>query len=156
MINLFEGKQVEILLVEDNLGDVELTREAFKQCKITNNISVARDGEEALDFLYKRNGFEDAITPDIIFLDLNIPKKDGKQVLAEIKEDSALKRTPVVILTSSKAERDVVKTYNLHANSYLIKPVNLEKFAEVVEAIGNFWFTVVVLPKKEDLLEKAG
>lgn len=148
----FNGKPVEILLVEDNPGDVELTREAFLQCKISNSIHVARDGEEALDFLYKRGDFAEAITPDIVLLDLNLPKKDGRQVLEEIKQDENLRRTPVVILTSSQAEKDVVKTYNLHANSYLIKPVNLQRFAEVVEAIENFWFTVVVLPPNENHL----
>lgn len=151
----FNGKPVEILLVEDNPGDVELTREAFKQSKINNNIHVAKDGEQALDFLRKQGTFTGVTTPDIVLLDLNLPKKDGRQVLEEVKHDETLRRIPVVIMTSSKSEQDVVKTYDLHANSYLIKPVNLEKFAEVVEAIENFWFTIVVLPDNAEPRQKA-
>ena len=151
----FNGKPVEILLVEDNPGDVELTREAFKQSKINNNIHVAKDGEQALDFLRKQGTFTGVTTPDIVLLDLNLPKKDGRHVLEEVKQDEALRRIPVVIMTSSKSEQDVVKTYDLHANSYLIKPVNLEKFAEVVEAIENFWFTIVVLPDNAEPRQKA-
>ncbi len=142
----FNGKPVEILLVEDNEGDIILTREAFKDSKIANNIMVVSDGEAAMCFLRKTNGYEDAITPDLILLDINIPKKDGKQVLQEIKEDAQLRVIPTVILTSSKSEQDIVKSYGLHANSYLIKPVDLEKFFEIVSAIENFWYTVVVLP----------
>ena len=141
-----KGRAVEILLVEDNPGDVVLTKQAFISAKIQNTLAVASDGEEALDYLHKRNGFEGVTTPDIVLLDLNMPKKDGKEVLAEIKKSEKLKRIPVVVMTSSKAEQDVVKTYDLHANSYLLKPVDMNEFARVVTAIENFWFTVVVLP----------
>lgn len=140
------NKPVEILLVEDNPGDVELTKIAFKKGKIANNISVAEDGERAMDFLHKRGDFIDAITPDIIFLDLNLPKKDGRQVLEEIKADEKLKLIPVCIMTSSSAERDVVQGYGLHANCYLIKPVGIEEFVTIVSAIENFWFSVVIYP----------
>ncbi|MFK8068471.1 MAG: response regulator [Gammaproteobacteria bacterium] len=141
-------KFAEILLVEDNPGDVLLTREAFSEAKIKNNIHVAADGEEALAFLKRQEGYENVATPDLILLDLNLPKLDGREVLQAIKRDENLRRIPVVILTSSKAEQDVLKTYDLHANSYLVKPVDLEKFVEVVNAIENFWFSVVVLPEK--------
>ena len=142
----FNGRPVEILVIEDNEGDILLTQEAFKAEKIRNNIHVALDGEKAIEFLRKDSEFSDAITPDIILLDLNLPKKDGRQVLKEIKEDNNLKRIPVVIMTSSKSDQDIDKAYKLHANSYMIKPVSLEKFSEVVSAIENFWFTIVVLP----------
>lgn len=139
-------RPVEILLVEDNPGDVVLTKKAFETSKISNNINVAKDGEIALSMLRKEEGYRDIITPDIVLLDLNLPKKDGREVLEEIKNDEALKKIPVVVLTSSKAERDILETYGLHANSYILKPVNLEKFAEVVKSIENFWFTIVVYP----------
>ena len=141
-----DAKPIEILLVEDNPGDVLLTKEAFIDAKICNNITVTRDGEACLAYLRQEDEYTDAIRPDIILLDLNIPKIDGREVLSRIKEDPDLKRIPVVILTSSKAEQDVLETYNLHANSYLVKPVDLVKFSEIVAAIENFWFTVVVLP----------
>jgi len=140
------ARPIEILLVEDNPGDVVLTREAFQDAKIANNITVVNDGEEALYYLNQEGKYSDAIRPDLVLLDLNLPKKDGREVLAGIKENALLKRIPVVIMTSSKAESDVVQTYNLHANSYLVKPVNLGSFAQIVETIENFWFTVVVLP----------
>ena len=143
-----EQKNVEILLVEDNEGDIILTREAFKAAKVTNTIHVARDGEEAMDFLHKRGNFEDAVTPDIILLDLNLPKKDGRQTLQEIKDDENLRRIPVVIMTSSKAEEDIVKTYNLHANCYVSKPVDMVAFINVVNAMEHFWFNIVTLPQK--------
>ena len=143
------GRPAEILLVEDNPGDVVLTKEAFAEAKISNNITVAKDGEEALDYLFKRNGYENATTPDLILLDLNMPKKDGREVLAEIKADENLKRVPVVILTSSQSEQDVAKTYDLHANCYVLKPIDLTKFANIVSAVENFWFSVVVLPPSE-------
>ena len=142
-------KPIEILLVEDNPGDVLLTKEAFNEGKIKNSIHVARDGEEALDFLYKRNGFEDAITPDMILLDLNLPRKDGKEVLEEIKGSEALCSIPVVILTSSSAETDIVRSYKLHANSYVVKPIDLSQFAEIVNAIEDFWFSIVILPSSD-------
>ena len=144
------GKSVEILLIEDNPGDIVLTREAFSDAKISNHIHVAKDGEEALEYLRKQNSYADAITPDIILLDLNLPKLNGHEVLAEIKEDKELRRIPVVVLTSSKAERDILDTCELHANSYIVKPVDLSKFMEVVSAIEHFWFTVVALPHEHD------
>jgi len=146
-----QPKIVEILLVEDNPGDVVLTKEAFADAKIHNNINVAPDGEEALKYLRREDEFADATVPDIILLDINLPKKDGREVLAEIKVDEVLRRIPVVVLTSSKAEQDVVDVYDLHANSYLVKPVNLEKFIDVVSAIESFWFSVVVLPTDDEV-----
>ena len=143
------SRPIEILLVEDNVGDVVLTREAFKESKLHNKLNVVQDGEEALDYLYKRSGFENVSTPDIILLDLNIPKMDGTEVLAKIKEDEDLKRIPTAILSSSKAEQDIVKSYDLHANSYVLKPVDMSMFIEVAKAIENFWFSVVLLPPNE-------
>lgn len=137
-------RPVEILLVEDNEGDVFLTKKAFEKAKIANNINVAMDGEEAMNMLQSNS----TPKPDIVLLDINLPKKDGKQVLAEMKEDENLRRIPVVILTSSKAEQDIVKTYDLHASSYIVKPIDLQKFSEVVTAIEDFWFSVVVLPSE--------
>jgi len=137
---------VEILLVEDNLGDARLTREALKEGKVYNNLHWVKDGVEALEFLYKRGKYKDSPKPDIILLDLNLPKKDGREVLQEIKSDSRLQRIPVVVLTTSKAEEDVLRTYNLHANCYVTKPVDLEKFIVVVKSIDAFWLTVVTLP----------
>ena len=141
-----EIKPIEILLVEDNEGDVFLTKKAFEKAKITNNIHVAPDGEIALEMLKKEGEYAESTRPDIVLLDINLPKKDGKQVLAEMKSDENLRRIPVVVLTSSQAEQDVVKTYDLHASSYIVKPLNLEKFHDVVTAIEDFWFSVVVLP----------
>jgi len=146
-----QPKIVEILLVEDNPGDVVLTKEAFADAKIHNNINVAADGEEALKYLRKEGEFANATVPDIILLDINLPKKDGRQMLAEIKDDATLRRIPVVVLTSSKAEQDIVDAYDLHANSYLVKPVSLEKFIDVVNAIESFWFSVVVLPTDDEV-----
>lgn len=140
------GTPIKILLVEDNPADVRLTIEALKEGKITNTLEVVRDGIEALDFLYCRGNHSDAPRPDLILLDLNLPRKDGREVLAEIKEDEDLKRIPVVVLTTSKAEEDILKTYNLHANCYISKPVDLEAFINVVKSIENFWLTVVSLP----------
>jgi len=140
------GGLSDILLVEDNPGDAEFTREAFVECKVKSRIHVAEDGDEALDFLYRRGKFRDAVRPDIILLDLNTPRKNGKDVLKEIKQDSNLCDIPVVILTSSEAEQDIIKSYQLHANCYIIKPVDLEKFLEVIKAIENFWLQIVKLP----------
>ncbi len=140
------ARTVEIFLVEDNPGDVFLTKKAFQKARIANHIHVAPDGETALDMLFKRGEYENYVTPDIILLDINLPKKNGKQVLEEIKTDEVLRRIPVVILTSSKAEKDVAETYDLQASSYIVKPVDLYKFHEIVSAIENFWFSVVVLP----------
>ncbi len=137
---------IDILLVEDNPGDVQLTKEALQEVKVLTNLFVVENGVEALDFLYKRNKYAAAIRPDIIFLDLNLPLKNGREVLEVIKSDDDLKRIPVVILTSSKAEEDIVKSYNLHANCYITKPLDFNQFAGVVKAIEEFWFTVVKLP----------
>jgi chemotaxis family two-component system response regulator Rcp1 len=140
------GRPIEILLVEDNPGDVRLTREALKEGKVRNNLQVAIDGMDALEFLKKEGKHRDADTPDLILLDLNLPKMDGRELLEKIKEDPALKRIPVVILTTSKAERDIVTSYDLHANCYITKPVDLEQFITVVQSIENFWMTIVKLP----------
>jgi len=137
---------VEILLVEDNLGDARLTQEALKEGKVYSNLHWAKDGVEALDFLNARGRFEDAPRPDIILLDLNLPRKDGREVLQDIKNDEKLKHIPVVVLTTSKAEEDVLRSYELHANCYVAKPVDLEKFIMVVQSIDRFWLTVVTLP----------
>jgi CheY-like chemotaxis protein len=137
---------IDILLVEDNPGDERLTREALKEGKVYSNLHWAKDGVEAMDFLNRRGKYSEAPRPDIILLDLNLPKKDGREVLQEIKSTEHLKRIPVVILTTSKAEEDVLRTYNLHANCYVTKPVDLEKFIVVVKSIDVFWLTVVTLP----------
>ena len=137
---------VEILLVEDNPGDVRLTKEALKEGKVYNNLHWAKDGVEALEFLRQEGKNAKAPRPDIILLDLNLPKKDGREVLAAIKSDARFKQIPVVILTTSKAEEDVLKSYELHANCYVTKPVDLEKFIQVVQSIDRFWLTVVTLP----------
>jgi CheY-like chemotaxis protein len=140
------GKPVEILLVEDNPGDVRLTVEALKEAKVRNNLHVAENGVEAMAFLRQEGEYADAPRPDVILLDLNLPKKDGREVLAEIKEDPDLRRIPVVILTVSQAEEDILKTYDLHANCYITKPVDLDQFLTVVRSIEDFWLTVVRLP----------
>lgn len=140
------ARSVEILLVEDNPGDVRLTEEALKEGKVRNNMHVAWDGEEALAFLRREGEFSDAPRPDVILLDLNLPKKDGREVLAEIKDDPILKRIPVVILTTSTADEDIVRSYDLHANCYITKPVDLEQFITVVKSVEDFWFTIVKLP----------
>ena len=144
-----EGRPVRILLVEDNPADVRLTQEALKEAKVRNEIHVASDGEQAMDFLHKRGKNEGAKRPDVILLDLNLPRKSGLEVLKEIKEDSELKRIPVVVITSSKAEQDIVRTYNLHANCYVTKPVDLNQFLEVVKSIEDFWLSIVRLPPPE-------
>jgi CheY-like chemotaxis protein len=143
---LNENRPVEILLVEDNPGDERLTREALKEGKVYSNLHWVKDGVEAMEFLRREGRFADAPRPDIILLDLNLPKKDGREVLQDIKNDEVLKRIPVVVLTTSKAEEDVLRTYNLHANCYVTKPVDLEKFIVVVKSIDVFWLTVVTLP----------
>ncbi len=145
----YVGKPIEILLVEDNPGDVRLTAETFKDARILNHLNVARDGVAALAFLRRQGAYAGAPRPDLILLDLNLPKKDGREVLAEIKADDDLKRIPVVILTTSKAEEDIIRTYNLHANCYITKPVDLDQFIRVVQSIQNFWFTIVQLPDGE-------
>ena len=140
-------RPVEILLVEDNPGDVRLTREALKEAKVINNLTVLKDGVEALAFLRQQGPYGGAVIPHLILLDLNLPKKDGREVLAEIKADEKLKRIPVVVLTTSQDEQDVFKSYNLHANCYVTKPVDLEQFMTVVKSIEDFWLGIVMLPK---------
>jgi CheY-like chemotaxis protein len=140
------SKPLEILLVEDNPADVRLTQEAFRDGKIHNMLAVAKDGVEAMDFLHRRGKFADAVRPDLILLDLNLPRKDGREVLAEIKADASLMRIPVVVLTTSRAEMDIVKTYNLHANCYVVKPVDFDQFIHVFRSIENFGLTAVTLP----------
>jgi chemotaxis family two-component system response regulator Rcp1 len=140
---------IQVLLVEDNPGDVRLTKEALKEGKMLNRVTVVGDGEEALSFLRRQGKYADAGQPDLILLDLNLPKKDGRQVLAEIKADPGLKRIPVVVLTTSSAEEDILKTYDLHANCYVTKPVDLEQFMRVVKSIEDFWVTVVKLPSED-------
>ena len=139
---------IEILLVEDNPGDVRLETEAFKEGKLFNHVSVVRDGAEAMEFLRRKGKFVDVETPDLILLDLNLPKKDGREVLAEIKADDDLRRIPVVVLTTSRSEEDVLRSYNLHANAYIVKPLDLEQFINGVRKIEDFWLTVVRLPSK--------
>jgi len=134
-------------LVEDNPGDVRLTREALKEAKVINNLTVLKDGVEALAFLRQQGPYGGAVIPHLIVLDLNLPKKDGREVLAEIKTDERLKRIPVVVLTTSQDEQDVFKSYNLHANCYVTKPVDLEQFMTVVKSIEDFWLGIVMLPK---------
>jgi len=141
-----KNRSIEILLIEDNKGDVLLTREAFRESQIPNNVNVAENGEQALDMLYKKGAFTTMATPDLILLDLNLPRITGKQVLETIKKDAQLRRIPVVILTSSKAERDVTESYDMHANSYIVKPVNMAQLTEVVKSIESFWFNISALP----------
>jgi two-component system, chemotaxis family, response regulator Rcp1 len=137
---------IEILLVEDNPGDVRLTQEALRDSKLHNRLSVVEDGVEALAFLKREGHYNDSPRPDIILLDLNLPRKSGREVLEEIKQDEVLKRIPVVVLTTSEDERDVMASYNLHANCYITKPVDLSQFITIVRNIKEFWFTIVRLP----------
>jgi len=141
-------KPVEILLVEDNPMDVIVTREALSEGKVCNNLSVAQDGEEAIEFLHRKGGYASVPRPDVILLDLNLPKKDGREVLSEIKNDPALQDIPVIVLTTSKAEEDVLRSYQLHANCFITKPVNLDQFTKVIRSIEGFWFEIVKLPPK--------
>jgi len=137
---------IEILLVEDNPGDVRLTQEALRDSKLHNRLSVVEDGVEALSFLKREGHYAESPRPDIILLDLNLPRKSGREVLEEIKQDEVLKRIPVVVLTTSEDERDVMASYNLHANCYITKPVDLSQFITIVRNIKEFWFTIVRLP----------
>lgn len=139
-------KRIEILLVEDNPGDIQLTRIALEDNKMSVNLSVVEDGVEALEFLRKKGKYADAPHPDLVLLDLNLPRKDGREVLAEMKADPILRRIPVVILTTSQAEEDVLKAYNLCANCYITKPVDFDQFVKIVRSIESFWFTIVKLP----------
>jgi len=142
------GRPIEILLVEDNAGDVRLTCEALRDAHVRNNLSVARDGAEAMAMLRKERIYGEAPRPDLVLLDLNLPKMNGQQVLATMKTDPDLLRIPVVVLTTSKAEEDVLRSYDLHANAYITKPVDFDQFIKVVKSIDEFWLTVVTLPRK--------
>ena len=139
---------IEILLVEDNPADVRLTQEALKEGKVRNNLHIARDGIEAMEFLRRNGKYANAVRPDLILLDLNLPRKDGREVLSDIKRDPELKSIPVVVLTTSSAETDIFKSYTLHANCYITKPVDLDQFVQVVKSIDDFWLTVVRLPSE--------
>ncbi len=143
---------VEILLIEDNPGDVRLTQEAFKEGKLINNLHVVEDGIEALAYLRKQGKFKNEPQPDLILLDLNLPKKDGRELLAEIKEDQHFKHIPVVVLTTSTAEADIIKSYESHANCYITKPVDMNQFIKIVKSIEYFWFTIVKLPPNENFV----
>ena len=145
-IRISDMRPIEILLVEDNPGDVRLTQEALGEAKVRNNLAVARDGVEALSYLRREPPFEEATRPDLVLLDLNLPRKDGREVLAEIKADPALRRLPVVVLTTSSAKKDVLESYNLYANCYITKPVDLDQFVSIVSSIEDFWLTIVKLP----------
>jgi CheY-like chemotaxis protein len=142
------GRPIEILLAEDSAADVRLTREAFDDAKVLNNLNVVGDGVEAMAYLRREGKYINATRPDLVLLDLNMPRKDGREVLAEVKADPDLKRIPVVILTVSNSEEDVLKSYNLHANCFISKPVNLAQFLKVVASIESFWLTIVELPPK--------
>jgi CheY-like chemotaxis protein len=144
----FVGKPIEILIVEDNEGDVGLIEEVFEEAKIKNNIHVAEDGEEAVLYLRGKGKFSGSPRPDIIILDLNLPNKDGREVLKEIKEDENLKNIPVVVLTTSGAEKDIIRAYELHANAYVTKPIDFDQFINVIGSIVNFWLEIVKLPSK--------
>lgn len=148
-------KIIDILLVEDSEGDVRLIREALKDGKLLNNLFVAKNGVEAMDFLLRRGEYKDARRPDLVILDLNLPKKNGREVLAEIKADDELKSIPVVILTTSNAETDILATYNLHANCYIVKPLDMFQFMNVVKHIEHFWFGIVELPDGVKSSDKA-
>src|ERR1700683_972955 len=141
-----DAMPIEVLLVEDSPGDVRLTREAFKDAKVHINLHVASDGAEAMDFLNREGKHSNGSPPDLILLDLNLPKKDGREVLEEIKQSPGLKSIPVVILTTSASDADILKSYMLHANCYITKPVDLKGFLNVVKSIDNFWLSVVKLP----------
>ncbi len=141
----------EILLVEDNEGDIELTKEAFEDARFRNNLHIAEDGDEALDYLFHRNGYENSIIPDIILLDLNLPSTDGKEVLETIKKDPRLKRIPVIVLTNSQADKDILQSYDLHANCYIVKPVSAVKFMAVVRSVENFWVDIVCSSSTEEI-----
>jgi CheY-like chemotaxis protein len=144
-----QTRAIELLLVEDNPGDVRLTIEALKEGRVINQLTVVQDGEEAIAFLRRQGRYAGAVRPDLILLDLNLPRKGGLEVLAEIKEDPDLKQIPVVVLTTSQAEQDVLRTYQLHANCYIVKPVDLNQFMSVVQAIKSFWLALVMLPPRE-------
>lgn len=139
-------RTINILLIEDNPGDVRLTQEAFKEGRMAVHLDVVMDGVEAIKFLNKKDGYADRVIPDLILLDLNLPKMDGREVLEEIKSDPQLKRIPVVVLTTSNAEQDVLKSYNLHVNCYINKPVDFDKFFDIIQKIEDFWLSTAILP----------
>ena len=143
---MVNSRSIEILLVEDNPGDARLTLEAFKEGRVLNNITVIRDGVEALEYLRRQGKYADAPVPDLVLLDLNLPKKDGRQVLEEIKTDDKLKRMPVIVLSTSASQEDVARSYGAHANCYITKPVDLDQFLHVVQSIESFWLSLVKLP----------
>ncbi len=147
-MNTPNSRPIQILLVEDSPSDAKLTLTALKLAKVANEVSHVTDGVEAIDFLRRSGKYGEAPRPDLILLDLNLPRKDGREVLAEIKFDSELKLIPVVIMTTSQAEQDVMQSYQLHANCYITKPVNFDRFMEVVKSIENFWLSVIVLPSR--------
>jgi two-component system, chemotaxis family, response regulator Rcp1 len=140
------GKPIEVLLVEDNAGDIRLTKEALKEGKVRLNLSVARDGVEAMAFLRKEGAFAGTARPDLVLLDLNLPKKDGREVLRDMKNDPKLLRIPVVVLTTSESDEDILGTYGLHTNCYITKPVDIDQFVKVVKLIDEFWFVVAKIP----------
>jgi len=146
MITKSLPRLIEILLVEDSPADILLTREAFQHNKIVNAIHVAEDGIQAMDFLYKRGAYASAPRPDLILLDLNLPRKNGREVLAEIKADPDLRSIPIVVLTTSNADEDILRAYNLNANCYVVKPVGFDNFMQAMQSIRHFWFSVVTLP----------
>ncbi len=142
-------KPIDILIVEDNAGDLRLIKDVLLESKVYNIINSVKDGEEALEYLFKSGRHKDKKTPDLIILDLNLPRKDGREVLAEIKTDSLLKKIPVVIMTMSQSEEDILKAYNLHANCFVTKPIDLNQFIKVVKSIEDFWLTIVKLPTND-------
>jgi two-component system, chemotaxis family, response regulator Rcp1 len=146
VVSVSSGRPIDVLLIEDSEPDVRLTIEAMKEAKVHNRLSVVEDGVEAMEFLHREGRYQDAPRPDLILLDLNLPRMDGRQVLEEIKNDPALRRIPVVVLTTSRAEADILRVYDLHANCYITKPVDFTRFMEVVKAIEGFWLEVVKLP----------
>ena len=146
MVTKSLSKHIEILLIEDSPADILLTREAFEESRILNTLHVAEDGVQAMDFLRKRGAYASAPRPDLILLDLNLPRKNGREVLAEIKADPDLKKIPIVVLTTSSAEEDVLKAYDLSANCYVVKPVGFDNFMEAMQSIRHFWFSIVTLP----------
>ena len=141
-----ENRPINILLIEDNPGDVRLTQEAFKEGKVSTNLDIVMDGVEAIKFLRKQEKYANCATPDLILLDLNLPKRDGREVLKEVKADEMLKRIPIVILTTSNAEQDIIKSYNLHVNCYINKPVDYDKFFDIIQKIQDFWLKTAILP----------
>ena len=148
MTDTRNGRLVEILLVEDNPGDVRLTQEVFKEAKILNHLHVVGDGVDAMAFLRREGGYAHVVRPDLVLLDLNLPRKSGRDVLEEIKGDPTLRNIPIVVLTTSRAEQDVLDAYEHHANCYIAKPVDLEQFVDIVRSIGQFWLSIVELPAK--------